>query len=234
MKKIAQLVLISTVAIVLSFALSGCIASSILPDSNSTSNGGASTTCSHIWIDATCEVPKICSKCGKTSGQALGHTTTSGTCSRCGHAFGDWILDYYVDEFNNPTSVSYIRRKSDCTGVFSNSATTNSTLDARILIDSQGIAIKLFEYGYNEVKAYTSTDYTITVLDSNDQKHIIYGTIYKNGDRIHLNDWTLIQLLIDNEEISIHIKENSKYGVNSTYLFTVNRSNFTEIYNQLK
>lgn len=29
---------------------------------------------SHEWADATCEEPKTCTKCGKTEGDALGHT----------------------------------------------------------------------------------------------------------------------------------------------------------------
>ena len=38
----------------------------------------------HSWVDATCTTPKTCSKCGATEGEALGHTTTSGKCERCG------------------------------------------------------------------------------------------------------------------------------------------------------
>lgn len=57
-------------------------------------------SCRHEWTDATCTEPKVCSKCGETEGDALGHSwgswkvgkkataTESGTkeqtCSRCG------------------------------------------------------------------------------------------------------------------------------------------------------
>ena len=37
----------------------------------------------HSWIDATCIDAKTCSTCKKTEGEALGHTTDMGKCSRC-------------------------------------------------------------------------------------------------------------------------------------------------------
>lgn len=74
----------------------------------------------HTWVDATCTLPKTCSDCGATEGDALGHdyigtkkdaTCTKGAythyeCSRCGDAYdeetgeaalgheaGDWTYD---------------------------------------------------------------------------------------------------------------------------------------------
>lgn len=41
----------------------------------------------HNWSDATCTTPKICATCGAISGSSLGHTTSDGTCSRCGEYF---------------------------------------------------------------------------------------------------------------------------------------------------
>lgn len=47
------------------------------------------TECTHEWVDADCDTPKTCSKCGATEGEALGHNwnaatcTTPKTCSKC-------------------------------------------------------------------------------------------------------------------------------------------------------
>ncbi len=41
----------------------------------------------HNWNEATCTGPKQCSVCFKTEGEALGHTTDSGICDRCGQSF---------------------------------------------------------------------------------------------------------------------------------------------------
>lgn len=41
----------------------------------------------HSWTNATCSEPQKCKNCGATSGEALGHTTDSGECTRCGKFF---------------------------------------------------------------------------------------------------------------------------------------------------
>ena len=53
-------------------------------------------------------------------------------------------------------------------------------LNALILIDAKRIAIKLWEYGSQEVNAYSTTNYDITILDDNGNKHYTNGTMYKN------------------------------------------------------
>ena len=59
--------------------------------------------CTHNWVEATCTEPKTCSICGKTDGDALGHSYqeavtaptcteegyTTHTCSRCGDSYAD-------------------------------------------------------------------------------------------------------------------------------------------------
>ena len=39
--------------------------------------------CLHNWKPATCTEPKVCYECSETSGNALGHTTSTGVCDRC-------------------------------------------------------------------------------------------------------------------------------------------------------
>lgn len=51
--------------------------------------------CKHVWMDATCETPQVCSKCDEISGAALGHRwenatcTTAEKCKTCGKIRGD-------------------------------------------------------------------------------------------------------------------------------------------------
>ena len=43
--------------------------------------------CNHNWSDATCDKPQICSECGQSQGEALGHKFDDGfKCSVCGFA----------------------------------------------------------------------------------------------------------------------------------------------------
>ena len=42
-------------------------------------------TCNHEFIEATCETPKTCTKCGETEGVALGHNWVDATCEKAKH-----------------------------------------------------------------------------------------------------------------------------------------------------
>lgn len=174
----------------------------------------------------------LCSDTYEEYESALGHTTNSGTCTRCGQTFevNVWQTSFYVDEFNNPTDEAYVKNTTAFIGTFSNSATTNSELHARILIDADDVAVKLWEYGWSEVNAYSTTYYDIILLDDNGDKHYTTGTMYKNGERIHFADWTFVTLLQQNQKLKVYIEEDGKYGYNSAYLFEVKNGNFNTVY----
>lgn len=201
------------------------------------------STCTHNYelIEDTATCTKggyttyqcsICKKAKSDYVSALGHTTDNGTCERCGKVFEKitWEMTFYVDEFKNPTDEAYVRNADLFVGTFSNSATDNSKLYVRLLIDANDIAIILYEYGSNQVKAYSTTNYSISILDDNDVKHQLTGTMYENGNRIFLSDMQLVSLLQTNQELTFYIKENSKYGYSSTYLFKVTNDNFNKVY----
>ena len=202
--------------------------------SNLFSSSSSTQICSHDWSVATCTAPKTCELCGETSGSALGHTTETGICSRCDKNFGKWMKKYYVDQFGLPTTEPYVTNTEYIIGKFSNSATTNSKLYAYFLIDADDIAIVLLEYGSQKVKAYSTKDYTIIMLDANNTKYTMYGTMYKNGDRVFISDnykTQVINALRKSGSISFYLEE-SEYTL-STYLFTVETSNFSDIYQTL-
>lgn len=239
-----KLLIIVAVVVIVVLLLVTC---SIGADNNNKGNQTTTTTttklCTHsfkkVSTKATCEsggsAVYECSLCNKTKTEyesALGHTTKSGTCSRCYKQIGGWEIDFYVDEFNNDTNQAYIKNSEVFVGVFSNSATTNSKLYARILVDEEDIAIRLWEYGSHEVKAYSTTYYDITLLDESGNKYYTTGTMYKNGNRIYLNDWKLVELLQKNSSVEIYIREDSDYGVNSTYLVEITKGNFNTVYSE--
>ena len=81
-----------------------------------------------------------------------------------------WRLLYYVNDFGNPTAQRYITNRELIRGSFSNTATQNSVLDVRFLINaSSDISIMLYEYaGNNPVKSSSSNSYTIKVRGSHE------------------------------------------------------------------
>ncbi len=91
--------------------------------SERTSQEESSTTHTHVYSDATCEEPAICS-CGDVQGSALGHNYVNGACSRCDKTGGEvaitldnweqyfevyeWV-DWKENAFGEPTAFFGIR-----------------------------------------------------------------------------------------------------------------------------
>jgi len=198
-------------------------------------------------VEATCTASgntegRKCTKCGEVFAEStvippLGHTTTTGTCSRCNVSFGIFSIGYYVDEFNQPTKDGYVVNNSYITGSFSNSATTDSLLNVQVLADKDDIAFFLYEYGRNTVKNSSSRyveEYKITMKLADGTKHNMTGTIYCGDDRLFVDsiyESTVLNALKSGEQVSFYIEKADRTVV--TYLFTVNTSNFAEEYAHL-
>lgn len=192
-----------------------------------------STEHHHNWISATCTEPKTCSECGETTGTALGHSTTTGICTRCGYNSGKWELGYYVDEFRNPTDFAFVKTYSY--GRFSNSATTDSDLTAIVQVDTEDVMIVLIEYSQNYVKcSYEYDEYDIVMLDPNGKKHYLKGTMYEGSFRIYVDDEyksTVLDALKTPGTVSFYIVRSEL--LTSTYSFSIETSNFSTLYEEL-
>ncbi len=183
-------------------------------------------------VEPTCTEPgeeeRSCS-CGKTkerSVPALGHTTQSGVCSRCGENIGEWEIRNYIDEFENPTGEPYISTKHVLTGTCKDSLGYENDLSAQILVDNGYITIMLWKYGDYKVRGYINTKYNVVILDGENKKHYTSGILYENDDRITMEDFTILELLLANEKLDIYIEENDDYGYTESYLFSVKADNF--------
>lgn len=59
--------------------------------------------CEHDWVEATCQEPKHCSKCGETEGTTLDHAWTEATfaapktCTLCGETEGERTQSYFEE-----------------------------------------------------------------------------------------------------------------------------------------
>lgn len=184
---------------------------------------------------------KRCSECGEVlvaqeTVPALGRTTESGTCERCGQSFGDWRIDYYVDDFNQPTDEWYITEDEYLVGTFSNSATTNSKLYANVMVDlDDNVMIFLYEYGSRQVKNSSERywdEYNITMRTPDGADHKITGTMYCGDDRVNVDDAYIDEVLtaLKGEGNVMFRIENADRTVES-YLIEVATSNFAELYN---
>lgn len=210
--------------------------------------------CTHKNVVTDPATEATCTKAGRTEGKhcadcgevlvkqevsvPLGHTTDTGVCSRCGENFGGWELKYYVDEFGDPTSNQYVGNTDYIEGTFSNTATTNSKLNVLFVIDKDDVGIVLFEYGRNRVKNSSSRysdDYTITMKLPNGEKIYMASSIKAGGDRILVTPGhveTVISAFSRAGSVDFYIVEDDT--PTTTYRFTVETSNFAEIFKSLK
>ena len=190
---------------------------------------------------------KVCADCGETlvsqeRVEPLGHTTETGICSRCGKNFGKWTVKTSVDEFGDPTSDQYVTNINYFEGTFSNSATTDSKLLVYFVARKDGIGFGLYEYGSHLVKnSYSrSTKYNITIKTPDGEKVRMVGSMYSGGSLIVMgnvlsnkaNMERAIEILSGTGSISFYVEEADRTTTN--YRFTVEASNFGEMYKSLK
>lgn len=143
-----------------------------------------------------------------------------------------WEKRFYVDDFDEPTDEWYIT--TECMGVFSNSATTDSKLTCVVLYDAVNVAFVLYEYNRYQVKNYYSysVEYTITTR-SNKGEHTFTGYAYSDGDRVTVKESDVEKIkdvLMNDGEIKIYICE-TKNPI-SNYLFEVESGNLKDLLNE--
>lgn len=140
---------------------------------------------------------------------------------------GIWRIGYYSDEFGELTKESLVTNSELIKGVFSNSATENSELNVKFLIDNESsISIKLFEYGRNNpVKGYASQDYSIYIQDKDGQRFKLEA--YNPSDRLRISDSNALILhnaLMKGGTIKFKIVENR---ISTTqYSFTIDNADW--------
>lgn len=143
-----------------------------------------------------------------------------------------WVVDYFVDEFNQPTDERYIKNNTDIIGQFSNSATTNSKLKVYTLV-SDTVAFMLLEYGRSIVKNNGSNNeyYDISVRKADGSTITMEGALLAGSDRVTVKDSdvsTFISLLKGDDDFQVFLQ--SERFTTTTYLFTVSPANFSQIY----
>ena len=96
----------------------------------------------------------------------------------------DWIVKYFVDEFERPTEDPYLQLSFE--GSFSNSVTDKAKLTGRIIVDDEFIGIYLNEYGSNPVKNYYRDEKTfyMTVLEEDGNTYKLKWRFLPGSNRL--------------------------------------------------
>lgn len=142
---------------------------------------------------------------------------------------GIWTVQYYVDDFGEPTKEGYIRNTNLISGTFSNTATQNSALNVKFLItNANDINMMLYEYaGNNPVKAYSSESYQVLIQDKDGNRLKLRATNY--SDRLNFDKTTskkVHNILMKGGSIKFKIYESDT--PTTEYDFTINNSDWYE------
>lgn len=151
------------------------------------------------------------------------------------NSLGIWAIEYYVDEFGDHTTDGFISTTID--GTFSNSATTNSPLRVKIVIDSSLVLINLYEYADSTpVKGEEYMEFSVK-----DSKGTIYNITTYNDDygnnTVRSSDGkseTIIRsILLEGGEVKFSGISNRHRSL-SKYVFTIkNADNLQKALNKL-
>lgn len=136
-----------------------------------------------------------------------------------------WALQHYVDDFGDATEDAYLSRT--VSGTFSNSATTNSELNVKFLVEKGKVSIKLYEYGDNVVNGSQSYPDEYEIKVRNDQGETFEFKAENWSDRLNLgssHSKRLITLLLESKSLRFSIREIDSYSV-SSYRFDLPYAN---------
>lgn len=146
---------------------------------------------------------------------------------------GIWKINYFVDDFGEPTNEGYITTEDPIYGTFSNTATQDSRLRVRFIIaGKKSVAIKLFEYdGNNPVKGYEDS-YKVLVQDKDGKRYELYASNW-DSDRLTFSSYgnnsdaeKFHNILMQGGNIKVRIIDRDRSS--TQYNFTINNADWYE------
>lgn len=142
---------------------------------------------------------------------------------------GLWQIVTVRDEFGEKTSDKYLLLQG--TGVFSNSATTNSRLLVGMYVmgSDDSVCFLLGEYGTNVVK--TSDTYDVHAKDAKGQVYNMTLEGDPNTGRLtpsYYDSATLQHLLNSDGIVMFSVRERNRYGTSSSYIFRIDVTGFAK------
>lgn len=151
-----------------------------------------------------------------------------------------WLKRYYVDEFGSPTDIPYATLKNvKASGTFSNSATNNSRMYAKFIVDANRLNLELFEYESEFPVSGLISDYAVIKIKDSAGTTSELRTRAKFSDsntkRLVISDAydvkTVFCALLNSDSVQFRIEVRNTYGSSaSIYLFSVDARGFGQAY----
>lgn len=147
---------------------------------------------------------------------------------------GSWELRAYQDEFGEKGTQKYLLLMGS--GVFSNSATTNSNMTAILYMDKDDFSFKLIEYDSSVVKSDDSYRYRIKDSDGDVYEMTLYNSDSSGqmGSLESENMKKMEEILAKGGTITVSVIERNAYSTPDTYLFKLNVEGYAKAKSFLK
>ena len=149
--------------------------------------------CKHIWVEATCEVPKTCSECGLIEGSPKGHDWVDATCETPKTCIECGLVEGAVKEHNwSDATCSAPKTCVDCRKVegdrlnheFTKKITTSGYLSSEATVESP--AVYYYACKYCEVKGTSTYEYG----ECKQTNWALYYYVDEFGDKTE--DWYIV------------------------------------------
>lgn len=158
---------------------------------------------------------------GNSEGESFSIPVPTGT--------GSWEMKTYKDEFGEEGVSQYLVLMGS--GVFSNSATTDSEMSAVLFMDKSGdFSFRLIEYNSSVVKSGDWYDYRIK--DSEGEVHEM--TLYNGEESGQMSSMssedkkTIKKILNKGGIITVSVREREAYSTPDTYLFKLDVTGYSK------
>ena len=158
---------------------------------------------------------------GNSEGESFSIPVPTGT--------GSWEMKTYKDEFGEEGVSKYLVLMGS--GVFSNSATTDSEMSAVLFMDKSGdFSFRLIEYNSSVVKSGDWYDYRIK--DSEGEVHEM--TLYNGEESGQMSSMssedkkTIKKILNKGGIITVSVREREAYSTPDTYLFKLDVTGYSK------
>ena len=145
-----------------------------------------------------------------------------------------WEKKYFVDNFQQPTSEWYVTNSSYFSCTSGNSVSTVKGCKAQLIASGQYVAIRMTQYTWSTdfVKsAFLATEYSIQLRLASGETKYFSGTMPEGSNQLVFDSKGknyVLDAFKTGKDFKIYAAEKDLTAYN--YLFTVEVSNFNELY----
>ncbi len=143
-----------------------------------------------------------------------------------------WERRAYTDDFGRPTKEFYVGQKKKQVGLFSNSATSGSSMDYCAFIDKDEISFRFWDYGNYQLKnAYSEHEYyDFKCLAPSGERFEATAVMYGGTSELVIDDKNEVADFLKFFQSNKSIRVIVSCGLRE-YKFTMKKGNFDKVFN---